>query len=591
MKLTGAEILIECLKREGVKTIFALPGGVVLKIFDMLHQQKDIEVVLTRHEQGAGHMAEGYAKATGKAGVCLVTSGPGMTNVITALADAYMDSVPLVCFSGQVPTSLIGNDAFQEADNVGLSRPCTKYNFLVKDVKDLAVTIKEAFYIATTGRPGPVLVDIPKDVSMEKTEFIYPNSIAIRSYNPVYEGNKWQIKQAAEAMTKAKKPVLYVGGGVVFSGASQELLELAELTHMPVDMTLMGLGAFPGEHPQSMGMLGMHGTYWANMVMHYSDLVVAIGARFDDRVTGKVSEFCPHAKVIHIDIDPTSIRKNVNVDIPIVGDCKMVLRELIQILRATVNGDQRELRKPWWNQIREWQQANPLAYQQEADGPIKPQHVIQRLYELTKDRDPIVSTDVGQHQMWAAQYFKLAKPNRWLTSGGLGTMGFGFPAAMGAQAAFPGRLVLCIAGDGSIQMNMQEMATAVVHKLPVKIIILNNRFHGMVRQWQDLFYEGRYASSDLETTPDFVKLAEAYGAVGLRASKPSEIDAVLKEAIAVNKPVIVDVPTYRYENVYPMIPAGGCNHEMILEDPPALRNKQSGAGQVTPKDSDTILTA
>jgi acetolactate synthase I/II/III large subunit len=591
MKLTGAEILIECLKREGVKTIFALPGGVVLKIFDMLHQQKDIEVVLTRHEQGAGHMAEGYAKATGKAGVCLVTSGPGMTNVITALADAYMDSVPLVCFSGQVPTSLIGNDAFQEADNVGLSRPCTKYNFLVKDVKDLAVTIKEAFYIATTGRPGPVLVDIPKDVSMEKTEFIYPNSVSIRSYSPVYEGNKWQIKQAAEAMTKAKKPVLYVGGGVIFSGASQELMELAELTHMPVDMTLMGLGAFPGEHPQSMGMLGMHGTYWANMVMHYSDLVVAIGARFDDRVTGKVSEFCPHAKVIHIDIDPTSIRKNVNVDIPIVGDCKMVLRELIQILRATVNGDQRELRKPWWDQIREWQQANPLAYQQEADGPIKPQHVIQRLYELTKDRDPIVSTDVGQHQMWAAQYFKLAKPNRWLTSGGLGTMGFGFPAAMGAQAAFPGRLVLCIAGDGSIQMNMQEMATAVVHKLPVKIIILNNRFHGMVRQWQDLFYEGRYASSDLETTPDFVKLAEAYGAVGLRASKPSEIDAVLKEAIAVNKPVIVDVPTYRYENVYPMIPAGGCNHEMILEDPPALRNKQSGAGQATPKDSDTILTA
>jgi acetolactate synthase I/II/III large subunit len=453
------------------------------------------------------------------------------------------------------------------------------------------MTIKEAFYIATTGRPGPVLVDIPKDVSMDKAEFTYPSSVSIRSYNPVYEGNKWQIKQAAEAMTKAKKPVLYVGGGVIFSGASQELMELAELTHMPVDMTLMGLGAFPGEHPQSMGMLGMHGTYWANMVMHYSDLVVAIGARFDDRVTGKVSEFCPHAKVIHIDIDPTSIRKNVNVDIPIVGDCKTVLRELIQILRATVNGDQQELRKPWWNQIREWQQAHPLAYQQEADGPIKPQHVIRRLYDLTKDRDPIVSTDVGQHQMWAAQYFKLAKPNRWLTSGGLGTMGFGFPAAMGAQAAFPGRLVLCIAGDGSIQMNMQEMATAVVHKLPVKIIVINNRFHGMVRQWQDLFYEGRYASSDLETTPDFVKLAEAYGAVGLRASKPSEIDGVLKEAIAVNKPVIVDVPTYRYENVYPMIPAGGCNHEMILEDPPALKSKQSGAGQVAPKDSDTILTA
>lgn len=591
MKLNGSEILIECLKREGVKTIFALPGGVVLKIFDMLHQQKDLDVILTRHEQGAGHMAEGYAKATGKAGVCLVTSGPGMTNVVTALADAYMDSVPLVCFSGQVPTSLIGNDAFQEADNIGLSRPCTKYNFLVKDVNDLAMTIKEAFYIATTGRPGPVLVDIPKDVSMATTEFVYPTSVSIRGYNPTYDGNKWQIKQAAEAIMKAKKPILYVGGGVVFSGASAELIELAELTQIPVDMTLMGLGAFPGEHQLSLGMLGMHGTYQANMAMHYSDLVIAIGARFDDRVTGKVSEFCPHAKVIHVDIDPTSIRKNINVDIPIVGDCKTVLRELNQILRASVNGEQKELRKPWWKQIREWESAHPLAYQQDADGPIKPQHVVKRLYELTKDRDPIVSTDVGQHQMWAAQYFKLAKPNRWLTSGGLGTMGFGFPAAMGAQAAFPGRLVLCIAGDGSIQMNMQEMATAVVSKLPVKIIVLNNRFHGMVRQWQDLFYQGRYASSDLENTPDFVKLAEAYGAVGLRANKVGDLDAVLKEAIAVDGPVIVDVPTYRFENVYPMIPAGGCNHEMILEDPPELKNKQASTSKVTPDGTDTVLTA
>ena len=591
MKLNGSEIFIECLKREGVKTIFALPGGVVLKIFDMLHQQKDLQVILTRHEQAAGHMAEGYAKATGKPGVCLVTSGPGMTNVITALADAYMDSVPLVCFSGQVPTSLIGNDAFQEADNIGLSRPCTKYNFLVKDVNDLAMTIKEAFYIATTGRPGPVLVDIPKDVSMATTEFVYPNSVSIRGYNPTYDGNKWQIKQAAEAIMKAKKPILYVGGGVVFSGASAELIELAELTQIPVDMTLMGLGAFPGEHQLSLGMLGMHGTYQANMAMHYSDLVIAIGARFDDRVTGKVSEFCPHAKVIHVDIDPTSIRKNIHVDIPIVGDCKTVLRELNQILRASVNGEQKELRKPWWKQIREWEAAHPLSYQQEADGPIKPQYVVKRLYELTKDRDPIVATDVGQHQMWAAQYFKLAKPNRWLTSGGLGTMGFGFPAAMGAQAAFSGRLVLCIAGDGSIQMNMQEMATAVVSKLPVKIIILNNRFHGMVRQWQDLFYQGRYASSDLENTPDFVKLAEAYGAVGLRANKVGDLDAVLKDAIAVNGPVIVDVPTYRFENVYPMIPAGGCNHEMILEDPPELKNKQAGASKVSPDGSDTVLTA
>ncbi|MEK7294083.1 MAG: biosynthetic-type acetolactate synthase large subunit [Nitrospirota bacterium] len=593
MKLTGAEIFLESLKKEGVKTIFALPGGVVLKIFDVLHQQKDIQVILTRHEQGAGHMAEGYAKATGKAGVALVTSGPGMTNVITALADAYMDSVPLVCFSGQVPTNLIGNDAFQEADNIGLSRPCTKYNFLVKDVNDLAMTIKEAFYVATTGRPGPVLVDIPKDVSMNKAEFKYPASVSIRGYNPTYEGNKWQIKQAAELIAKSRKPILYIGGGVIFSGASPEVIELAEMCQIPVDMTLMALGGFPGEHPLSMGMLGMHGTYWANMAMHYSDLVIAVGARFDDRVTGKVSEFCPHAKVIHIDIDPTSIRKNVNVDVPIVGDCKTVLRELIQTLRATVNGEQKALRKPWWDQINEWRQAHPLAYEQDPNGVIKPQHVIKRLYELTKDRDPIVSTDVGQHQMWTAQYFKLAKPNRWLTSGGLGTMGFGFPAAMGAQAAFPDKLVLCVAGDGSVQMNTQELATAVANKLPVKVIVINNGFHGMVRQWQDLFYESRYASSYLGACPDFVKLAEAYGAVGLRATKVSELDDVIREAIAVNRPVFLDVPVHQYENCYPMIPAGGCNHEMLLSDPPELKEKQKAGApsSVAGEDKDTILTA
>ena len=591
MKLTGAEIFLESLKREGVKTLFALPGGVVLKIFDVLHQQKDIQVILTRHEQGAGHMAEGYAKATGKAGVALVTSGPGMSNVVTALVDAYMDSVPFVCFSGQVPTNLIGNDAFQEADNIGLSRPCTKYNFLVKDVNDLAVTIKEAFYVATTGRPGPVLVDIPKDVSMNKAEFKYPSSVSIRGYNPTYDGNKWQIKQAADAIMKSRKPILYVGGGAVFSGASPELIELAEMMQIPVDMTLMALGAFPGEHPLSMGMLGMHGTYWANMAMHYSDLVIAVGARFDDRVTGKVSEFCPHAKVIHIDIDPTSIRKNVNVDIPIVGDCKRVLRELIQILKASVNGEQKELRKPWWDQINEWRRTHPLAYEQDSQAAIKPQHLIKRLFELTKDKDPIVSTDVGQHQMWAAQYFKLAKPNRWLTSGGLGTMGFGFPAAMGAQAAFPGRLVLCVAGDGSVQMNTQELATAVVHKLPVKVFIVNNRYHGMVRQWQDLFYEGRYSCSYLDTVPDFVKLAEAYGAVGLRASKVSEVDDVIKEAMATDRPVVVDVPVDQYENCYPMIPAGGCNHEMILADPPDLKKKQPAGATATGEDKDIILTA
>jgi len=591
MKLTGAEIFLESLRKEGVKTLFALPGGVVLKIFDVLYQQNDIQVILTRHEQGAGHMAEGYAKATGKPGVALVTSGPGMSNVVTALVDASMDSVPIVVFSGQVPTPLIGNDAFQEADNIGLSRPCTKYNFLVKDVNDLAVTIKEAFYIATTGRPGPVLVDIPKDVSNNRTEFKYPASVSIRGYNPTYEGNKWQIKQAADAILKARKPILYIGGGVVFSGASEEVIELAEMMQIPVDMTLMALGAFPGEHPLSMGMMGMHGTYWANMAVHYSDLVIAVGARFDDRVTGKVSEFCPHAKIIHIDIDPTSIRKNIHVDIPIVGDCKRVLRELNQFLRNGVNGELRELRKPWMDQIHEWRQAHPLRYEQDADGQIKPQHVIKRLYELTKDRDPIVSTDVGQHQMWSAQYFKLAKPRRWLTSGGLGTMGFGLPAAMGAQAAFPDKLVLCVAGDGSVQMNVQELATAVVNKLPVKVVIINNRYHGMVRQWQDLFYEGRYASSYLDTVPDFVKLAEAYGAVGLRATKVSEVDDVIKEAIAADKPVILDVPVYPYENCYPMIPAGGCNHEMILSDPPDLKKKQAAPTGVPGEDKDTVLTA
>ncbi len=591
MQLTGAEIFLESLKREGVDTLFALPGGVVLKIFDVLHQQKDIRVILTRHEQGAGHMAEGYAKATGKPGVALITSGPGMTNVITALADAYMDSVPMVCFSGQVPSGMIGNDAFQEADNTGLSRPCTKYNFLVKDVNDLAQTIKEAFYLASTGRPGPVLVDIPKDISMDKGEFHYPKSVAIRGYNPTYDGSKWKIKQAADAIMKSSRPILYIGGGVQHSGASAEVKELAEMTQIPVDMTLMALGTFPGDHPLSLGMLGMHGTYVANMAMHYSDLVIAVGARFDDRVTGKVSEFCPSAKIIHIDIDPTSIRKNIHVDIPIVGDCKRVLIELNNILRATVNGNQQKRRKPWWDQLAAWQQEHPLAYTQEPEAQIKPQYLINRLYELTADRDPIVSTDVGQHQMWAAQYFKLKNPQTWLTSGGLGTMGFGFPAAMGAQAAFPNRLVLCIAGDGSIQMNTQELATAVIEKLPVKVFVINNRFHGMVRQWQDLFYEGRYSCSYLDNVPDFVKLAEAYGAAGVRIDKVGDVDAGIQEALAIDRPVFIDVPVYQYENCYPMIPAGGSNHEMLLEDPSDLKKPKSTHKQASQAGSDTVLTA
>ncbi len=591
MQLTGAEIFLESLKCEGVDTLFALPGGVVLKIFDVLHQQKDIRVILTRHEQGAGIMAEGYAKATGKPGVALITSGPGMTNVITALADAYMDSVPVVCFSGQVPTGMIGNDAFQEADNTGLSRPCTKYNFLVKDVNDLAQTIKEAFYIASTGRPGPVLVDIPKDISMDKGEFHYPKSVSIRGYNPTYDGSKWKIKQAADAIMKSKRPILYIGGGVQLSGASAEVKELAEMTQIPVDMTLMALGSFPGNHPLSLGMLGMHGTYVANMAMHYSDLVIAVGARFDDRVTGKVSEFCPTAKIIHIDIDPTSIRKNIHVDIPIVGDCKRVLIELNNILRATVNGNQKEQRKPWWDQLAAWEHEHPLAYIQEPEAQIKPQYLIDRLYELTADRDPILATDVGQHQMWAAQFFKFKNPQTWLTSGGLGTMGFGLPAAMGAQAAFPDRLVLCVAGDGSIQMNTQELATAVIEKLPVKVFVINNGFHGMVRQWQDLFYEGRYASSNLGNVPNFVKLAEAYGAAGIRIEKVGDVDAGIQEDLSIDRPVFIDVPVYQYENCYPMIPAGGSNHEMLLEDPPELQKPKSTHKTAAQADSDTVLTA
>ncbi|HEU4341272.1 MAG TPA: biosynthetic-type acetolactate synthase large subunit [Candidatus Binatia bacterium] len=576
MKKTGAEIFCESLRHEGVKTVFGLPGGVVLKIFDVLCQQKDIELVLTRHEQGAAHMAEGYAKATGRAGVVLVTSGPGMTNIVTGLADAYMDSVPLVAFTGQVSTNLIGNDAFQEADNVGISRPCTKHNVLVKDVRDLAQIVKEAFYIATSGRPGPVLVDIPKDVSTEKAEFKYPDKVSLRGYNPTVNGNKHQIKQAAEEILKSKKPMIYVGGGAIFSDAAAEILELAEATQIPVTMTLMGLGSFPGTHPLSLGMLGMHGGYWTNMAMHHADLLIAIGARFDDRVTGKLSEFCPEARVIHIDIDPTSIKKTFHAHIPIVGDVKAVLRQLNVLLRS-MDGNRAELkamRAPWIKQVEDWRKAHPLVYKQD-DKVTKPQFVLEKLYALTK-HEAIVATDVGQHQMWAAQYFKGNKPRTWLTSGGLGTMGFGFPAAIGAQKAFPEKLVLCITSEGSFQMNLQELATAAEHKLPVKIVLLNNRYHGMVRQWQDLFYEGRYSASYLGNLPDFVKLAEAYGVLGLRAQKPAEVEPTLKEGLKHKGPVLMDIHTDPFENCYPMIPAGGAHHEMMLEDPPELIQARKG---------------
>ncbi|HTF99289.1 MAG TPA: biosynthetic-type acetolactate synthase large subunit [Nitrospirota bacterium] len=562
-QITGAEIFLECLKKEKVDTLFCYPGGVVLKIFDVLYDQKDVRIILPRHEQGGVHMADGYARSTGKPGVALVTSGPGATNVVTALTTAYMDSIPLIVFTGQVPTALIGNDAFQEADIVGITRPCTKYNFLVKDVNDIARTVKEAFYIATTGRPGPVLIDLPRDVVTNKTEFHYPDKVEIRSYNPTVSGNKWQIKQAADAIAKAKKPVVYIGGGVILSNAAPEILEFAEITKMPVTHTLMGIGGFPGTHPLSLGMLGMHGTYYANMSIHNSDLIIAIGARFDDRVTGKVEGFAPEAKIIHIDVDPTSIRKNVRVDIPIVGDVKHVMVDLNKELRHSKEPWD-AIRKSWLKQIDVWRAERPLTYEH-ADDVIKPQFVVEKLYEITKG-DAIIVTDVGQHQMWAAQYYKFDRPRRWCTSGGLGTMGYGFPAAIGAKVAHPNEQVFSISGDGSVQMNIQELATSVENNIPVKVIILNNRYLGMVRQWQELFYQERYSSVDLGSTPDFVKLAEAYGAIGLRATMPSEVEPVLKEALKAKRTVFMDFVTARYEKVFPMVPAGASIHEMIFGD-------------------------
>lgn len=564
MKLSGAEIIVECLKREGVKHIFGYPGGVVLNIFDLLYDEKDIKLILTRHEQGAVHAADGYARATGKPGVVLVTSGPGATNTVTGIATASMDSVPLVVMSGQVPTMLIGNDAFQEADIVGITRPCTKYNYLVKDVRDLSRIIREAFHIATTGRPGPVLIDLPKDVTASKTDFVWPEKIDIRSYKPTYEGNKWMINQAAHEIGKAKRPVIIAGGGVIISGASEELKELAEYTAIPVTMTLMGLGGFPGTHNLSLGMLGMHGTYYANKAVQESDLLIAIGMRFDDRVTGKIEAFAPHAKIVHIDIDPTSIRKNVRVDIPIVGDVKNVLRVLNRVLKEEVKEQWAEVRKAWLRQIEAWKEERPLNYIK-SDTVIKPQFVVEKIYELTKG-NAIITTEVGQNQMWAAQFYKFDRPRTLLSSGGLGTMGYGFPAAIGAQLAFPDKLVIDIAGDGSIQMNIQELATAVLNKLPVKVAILNNNYLGMVRQWQELFYNERYSYSHLDVLPDFVAVAEAYGAVGLRATKPSEIEPVLKEAFKVKKPVFMDFIVDWKEKVFPMVPAGAPIDHMLFEE-------------------------
>lgn len=563
-KMKGAEILIECLKREGVKYIFGYPGGVILDIFDLLYDDPDIKLILTRHEQGATHAADGYARVTGKPGVVLVTSGPGATNTVTGIATAYMDSVPLVIFTGQVPTFLIGNDAFQEADIVGITRPCTKYNILVKDVKDLARQVREAFYIATTGRPGPVLIDLPKDVTQSKAEFVWPEKIHIRSYNPTYEGNFFMIKKAAAEISKSKKPVIIAGGGCIISEAHEYLRELAEYAQIPVANTLMGLGSFPCTHELSVGMLGMHGTYYANKAVQEADLIIAIGMRFDDRVTGKADAFAPYAKIIHIDIDPTSIRKNVRVDIPIVGDVSRVLKVLNKVLKEEFTPQWEEVRKAWLKQINQWKKERPLTYEYDPDV-IKPQYVVEKIYEITAG-DAIITTEVGQNQMWTAQFYKFDKPRRLVTSGGLGTMGYGFPAAIGAQIAFPDKTVIDIAGDGSIQMNIQELATAVVYDLPVKVAILNNSYLGMVRQWQELFYNERYSHTYLSTAPDFVKVAEAYGAVGLRATKPSEVEPVLKEALSIRKPVFMDFVVDWKEKVYPMVPPGASLDQMIFEE-------------------------
>lgn len=565
--------MIEALKREGVKHMFGYPGGVVLNIFDLLHDEKDVQLILTRHEQGAVHAADGYARATGKPGVVLVTSGPGATNTVTGIATASMDSIPLVVFSGQVPTMLIGNDAFQEADIVGITRPCTKYNYLVKDVKDLAQIIKEAFYIASTGRPGPVLIDLPKDVTVQKADFSWSETVKIRSYNPTYEGNRFMISQAAQMIAKAKRPLIIAGGGVISSGASKELKELAELTDVPVTMTMMGLGCFPGSHKLSLGMPGMHGTYYANKAIQESDLLIAIGMRFDDRVTGKVDAFAPHAKIVHIDIDPTSIRKNVRVDVPIVGDVKNVLTVMNKVIKEEVQEQWGEVRKAWHKQLGAWKKERPLIYDRTADT-IKPQYVVEKIYELTKG-DAIIATEVGQNQMWAAQFYKYDKPRTWLSSGGLGTMGYGMPAAIGAQLAFPNKLVIDIAGDGSIQMNIQELATAVINKLPIKVAILNNRFLGMVRQWQELFFQERYSHTKLdEVVPDFVKIAEAYNAVGLRATKKSEVEPVLKEAFRIKRPVFMDFVVDWNEKVFPMVPAGAAIDEMIFAEPEKKAEKK-----------------
>ncbi len=560
MKLTGAQIMMQVLKEEGVDTIFGFPGGAVIDIYDEL-ERTNIHHVLVRHEQGAVHAADGYARASGKVGVCLVTSGPGATNTVTGIASAYMDSIPIVVICGQVPSHLIGNDAFQEVDIVGITRPCTKHSYLVSKTGDLSKIFKEAFYLARSGRPGPVLIDIPKDLVSQCIDYNGTERVNLKSYNPTYDPNTKQLKKTVELIEKAKRPLIFAGGGIILSKASDELTEFARKTQIPVTTSLMGLGAFPATDPLWLGMIGMHGTYRANMCTGACDLLISIGVRFDDRVTGKTDAFASQAKIVHIDIDPTSIRKNIPVFIPIVGDCKISLNHLNSLADNVDLDNVSKKRAKWLNQIEEWKNTKPLAYKQK--DIIKPQYVIEKLYELTKGK-AIITTEVGQNQMWAAQYYHFDQPGHFITSGGLGCMGFGLPAAIGAQVACPDHLVVDIAGDGSIQMNVQEMATAVQYSLPVKVVILNNRYLGMVRQWQELFYDKRYASTLMEHAPDFVKLAQAYGAIGLRATKPDEVEPILAKGLSSSKTVIMDFHVEQEESVYPMVPAGAPITEMLL---------------------------
>ncbi|MGE0281507.1 MAG: acetolactate synthase 3 large subunit [Rhizobiaceae bacterium] len=566
-EMTGAEMVVQALKDNGVQHLFGYPGGAVLPIYDELFQQDDIQHILVRHEQGAGHAAEGYARSTGKPGVMLVTSGPGATNAVTPLQDALMDSIPLVCITGQVPTTLIGSDAFQECDTVGITRPCTKHNWLVRDVNELSRVIHQAFIVATTGRPGPVVVDIPKDVQFAKGIYTPPETAPRMSYQPKTQGDLEKIKAAVELMTGAKRPIIYSGGGVVNSGteASHLLRELVELTGFPITSTLMGLGAYPASGKNWLGMLGMHGSYEANMAMHDCDVMICIGARFDDRITGRLNAFSPNSKKIHIDIDPSSLNKNVRADIPILGDVGMVLEDMVRLWRATASKADKKALYPWWEQIARWRARNSFAYAPNKDV-IMPQYAMQRLYELTKDRDTYITTEVGQHQMWAAQFYGFEQPNRWMTSGGLGTMGYGLPAALGVQIAHPDALVIDVAGDASVQMTMQEMSCAVQYEAPIKIFILNNQYMGMVRQWQQLLHGNRLSHSYTEAMPDFVLMAQAFGCHGIRCDKPDELDDAIQEMIDVKKPVLFDCRVAALANCFPMIPSGKAHNEMLLPD-------------------------